>query len=213
MSLKSLKLLISNLLFKDKLANNETEENGVIINTDSGKVVGFRKKNGKVAYINRVDTSDITVTVNYPETNRANVLDNPEKMKQYSAANSLRICKESIKIVYETTNPDTFFSRYDIILKETANIETFSDRFNFGDTSPQAMRQEVVNGKQKYIRDMIDRYWNETYAKAQTLKTDNGKKNRYQKFYDALEQYKDEMNDDNVRYYNQKYQDAINDLK
>lgn len=208
-----LKLLVLNLLFKDKLANNETEENGVIMNTDSGKVVGFRKKNGKIAYIDGADTSDITVTIDYPETNRTSALDSPEKMEQYSAANSLRICRESIKIVYETTNPDTFFSRYEIILKEAANIEKFSNKFNFGDLSPQTMRQEVINGKQKYTRDMIDRYWIETYAKAQTLKTDNGKKNRYQKFYDTLEQYKDEMNEDNVRYYTQKYQNAINDLK
>lgn len=150
---------------------------------------------------------------NQTENGRAGILDSPEKMEQYSAANSLRICRESIKIIYETTNPDTFFSRYEIILKETANIEAHSDKFNFGDLSPQTMRQEVVNGKQKYVRNMIDRYWDETVKGADTLKTYSGKKNRYQKFYDTLEQYKNEISEENISYYTAKYRSALSCLK
>lgn len=157
--------------------------------------------------------ADVESYDNQIENNRTNILDSPEKMEQYSAANSLRICRESIKIIYETTNPDTFFSRYEIILRETANIEAHSDKFNFGDLSPQTMRQEVVNGKQKYVRNMIDRYWDETVKGADSLKTDNGKKNRYQKFYDTLEQYKDEMSGENIIYYTAKYRSALSCLK
>lgn len=157
--------------------------------------------------------TDVESYENQTENNRTNILDSPEKMEQYSAANSLRICRESIKIIYETTNPDTFFSRYEIILRKTANIEAHSDKFNFGDLSPQTMRQEVVNGKQKYVRNMIDRYWNETVKGAESLKTDNGKKNRYQKFYDTLEQYKNEISEENIRYYTDKYHSAVSCLK
>lgn len=157
--------------------------------------------------------ADVESYDNQIENNRTNILDSPEKMEQYSAANSLRICRESIKIIYETTNPDTFFSRYEIILKETANIEAHSDKFNFGDLSPQTMRQEVVNGKQKYVRNMIDRYWDETVKGADTLKTYSGKKNRYQKFYDTLEQYKNEISEENISYYTAKYRSALSCLK
>lgn len=198
---------------KEEKRAKELEDNGIVVDKSSGKIIGFKKPNGKIVYIGEADASDITVSVNYPENNRTNILDSPEKMEQYSVANSLRICRESIKIIYETTNPDTFFSRYEIILREVTNIENYSDKFNFGDLSPQTMRQEVIDDKQKYICNMIERYWSKTFSEAENLKTNNGKKNCYQKFYDTLEQYKNEMNDDNIRYYTDKYQSAVSCLK
>ena len=168
--------------------------------------------------IDNMDTSDVTITINENSVENRDYSDDPlvtgkYTIEQYSAVNSLKICRESIKIICETTNPDTFFSRYEIILKEAANIEAHSDKFNFGNLSPQTMRQEVVNSKQKYIRDMIDRYWDETSKGADGLKTDNGKKNRYQKFYDTLERYKNEMSEENIKYYTSKYETAISCLK
>lgn len=186
----------------------ELEDKGIVVDEISGEVIGFRKPNGEIVYIN--DNENSIKNHNYSDNPLAT---GRYTIEQYSAANSLRICRESIKIIYETTNPDTFFSRYEIILRETANIEAHSDKFNFGDLSPQTMRQEVVNGKQKYVRNMIDRYWDETVKGADTLKTYSGKKNRYQKFYDTLEQYKNEISEENISYYTAKYRSALSCLK
>lgn len=130
-------------------------------------------------------------------------------MSEYSAANSLRIFRDSIKIISETANPDTFFSRYEILLREASKIETFSDRFNFYDLDPKTLYQEVQNNKQEQIYHMIVRYWNKTFTEAEKLKTDSGKIKRYEKFYNSLEQYKDEMSEENIRYYTNKYESAI----
>lgn len=168
----------------------------------------------KEAYINKIQALKEKEAKNLKNSYPDNPLATGQyTIEQYSVANSLKICRESIKIIYETTNPDTFFSRYEIVLRETANIEAHSDKFNFGNLSPQTMRQEVVNGKQKYVRDMIDRYWNETVKGAESLKTDNGKKNRYQKFYDTLERYKNEISEENIIYYTAKYRSALFCLK
>lgn len=135
------------------------------------------------------------------------------EMAQSSASNCLRIFKDSILIVVKTTDPDTFFNRYSLLLEQAQKIEILSDYVNFNGVEPKSVYQEALNDKQKQIYQMINRYWNETSKGADSLKTNNGKKNRYQKFYDSLERYKNEMSEENIKYYTNKYETAISYLK
>ncbi|MCM1329989.1 MAG: DUF4236 domain-containing protein [Ruminococcus sp.] len=134
------------------------------------------------------------------------------KMAQYPAANALRISKDSVMIIMKTTDPETFFSRYEVLVKQSEMIGILSDYVNFNGVDPKMVCQEVLNNKQKEIYQMINRYWDKTFTEAEKLKTDNGKKNRYKKFYDTLEQYKNEISDENRQYYTSKYENAVNGL-
>ena len=135
------------------------------------------------------------------------------QMVQSEASNRLRIFKGSILIIIKTTDPDTFFSRYDLLLKQAERIDILSDYVKFNGVEPKSVYQEALNNKQKQIYQMINRYWSETIKGADNLKTTNGKKNCYQMFYDTLEQYKNEISEENIRYYTDKYQSAVSCLK
>lgn len=132
---------------------------------------------------------------------------------QSEASNCLRIFKDSILIIVKTADPDTFFSRYDLLLKQAERIDILSDYVKFNGVEPKSVYQEALNDKQKQIYQMINRYWSETIKGADSLKTDNGKKNRYQKFYDTLERYKNEISEENIIYYTAKYRSALFCLK
>ena len=51
------------------------------------------------------------------------------------------------------------------------------------------------------ITQFIDRMWYDTYTKAQSLKTERGKQNRYKKFFETLQQYEDRMPYPCIEYY------------
>lgn len=54
------------------------------------------------------------------------------------------------------------------------------------------------------------RYYNSVKTYADTLKTDKGKSNQYQKFYDTLMNYRNVMNEENIKYIEYKYKQSIN---
>lgn len=123
--------------------------------------------------------------------------------------NDIRIIQDSIKLLSETVNPDVFFSRLDL-LKSTANhlqqLEPYID-FN---VSPSQAFNEIVEDEQESIHQFVIRYYNSVKSYADTLKTDKGKANQYQKFYDTLMNYKDIMNEENIDYIEYKYNQSKN---
>lgn len=127
------------------------------------------------------------------------------EMAQAKASNHLKIFKDSILIVTETADPDTFFERYNLILQHSEKIGELSDYVKIKGVKPKSICQEVLNDKQNQIHQMIARYWDKTVNDAAALKTENGKKKRYQKFFDTLERYKGEMSEENIAYYTGKF--------
>lgn len=127
-------------------------------------------------------------------------------MARSEADSCLRIFKDSILIITQTTNPKIFFSRYNLMLEQAEKIDALSEYVKFnGIEKIKSVYQEALNDKQNQIHQMINRYWNETVIKAESLKTDSGKEKRYQKFYNTLEQYKIEMSEENIGHYISKY--------
>lgn len=57
------------------------------------------------------------------------------------------------------------------------------------------------NGMIKIINDFIDRMWADTFTKAEKLKTEKGKQNRYDKFYETLKLYEERMSQLCIEHY------------
>lgn len=127
------------------------------------------------------------------------------------ANNDIKIIQDSIKLISDTVKPDVFFSRLDL-LKNTANhlqqLEPYIN-INFS-VSPTQAFDEVLKVEQEVIYQFIIRYYNSVKTYADTLKTDKGKANQYQKFYDILMNYSDIMNEENIKYIEYKYNQSKN---
>lgn len=121
------------------------------------------------------------------------------------ATNDLKIIQDCLKILSDTIKPDTFFSRLDLLKERSKHLILLEPYVKFEGASPTAGFNEVLEKEQEAIYEFIVRYFNATFEKAQSLKTEKGKENQYKKFYDSLVQYYDLMNDENIRYIEYKY--------
>ncbi len=132
-----------------------------------------------------------------------------KKMSYTQAQNYMKIIKDSSRIIGETTDPETFFGRYELLLKRSYDLVQLSYYIKFQGMSPQFFYQQAQAQKQTEIKNMLVRSWDNVISKAEKLKTPSAKKNRYIKLYEILEKYDSEMNEDNKTYYKNRYINLI----
>ena len=121
------------------------------------------------------------------------------------AENDLRIIKDCIAIVENTTKPDTFFMRLHLMIEKANHLQSFEKYINFYNAIPSAALDEVSNNYQEAIRLFLIRYFSDTFDKAEKMKTDKGKYNKYKKFYDSLQSYYCYMSSENIDYIETKF--------
>lgn len=109
----------------------------------------------------------------------------------------LEILNDCAKLIENTVVPEVFFSRYDLYMEKlsilscaesekiiTVTGESLSQKYK--EMNTENKRIEVVN-------NFIDRMRSDAYDKAQKLKTEKGKKARFEKFYSTLSEYENQM--------------------
>ena len=128
------------------------------------------------------------------------------------AQRDLEIIQDSIRIIKETKKPDTFFSRFDLLIERAENLRIYEKHIRFT-VSPSAAYAELWNDRQECIRQFLVRYFLDIFDQAEKLKTASGKANKFQKFYDSLQPYYDQMNADNIDYIETKYRAYAKALK
>ena len=105
----------------------------------------------------------------------------------------MEILNDCARIMESTVNPEVFFSRFELYLNKLeilAEAEASGCINVQGDSFVDAQRKFASsNGIIKIINDFIDRMWSDNLAKVEKLKTEKGKQNRYDKFYETLKEY------------------------
>ena len=135
-----------------------------------------------------------------------------QQLSQIKAQNSLRIVKDSAKIINETTDPETVFSRYNLLLNHSYNLAQLSNYVKFSGANPNSLLQQAQAQKQMEIKNMLVRCWDNAVLKAEKLQTPTSKKKRYTKLCEILEKYDNEMNEENKAYYKSRYNNIISDF-
>jgi len=128
---------------------------------------------------------------------------NQKQLQQISnqqAADNLRIIQDCIKIISETTSPDTFFMRLDLLKEKAAHLSLLEPYVKFSGASPSAAANEIAEQEQEAIYNFIIRYYSAVSDKAKSLKTERGKRNQFQKFFDNIEKYSSRMDKRNLNY-------------
>lgn len=123
-----------------------------------------------------------------------------KQITEQQANNDLRIIQDCIKIISDTTKPDIFFSRLDLLKEKSKHLIQLEPYIKFSGASPTAAFNEVLTNEQDAIYQFIIRYFGATFEKAESLKTEKGKRNQYRKFFDSLQPYSDQMDERNLKY-------------
>lgn len=129
-----------------------------------------------------------------------------------SAQRELEIIHDCLRIISETKKPDIFFSRLDLLFAKAERLRIYEKHISFTE-SPSAAYGQLWEDRQECISLFLVRYFSDVFDQAENLKTDKGKLNKYQKFYDSLQPYYEQMNADNIDYIETKYRAYTKRLK
>lgn len=125
------------------------------------------------------------------------------------ANNDLRIINDSANLVENTTTPDVFFSRLDLLIEKSKHLVVLEEYITFSGASPTDAYNEALHDRNEAIRLFLIRYFSETFDKAESMKTEKGRNGKYQKFHDSLQPYYNYMTEEHIRYIEKKYKSSI----
>jgi hypothetical protein len=129
-----------------------------------------------------------------------------------AAQRDIEIIQDCMRIIKETKKPDTFFSRLDLFVVTAERLRIYEKHLRFS-VSPSAAYGQLWDDYQECIGQFLVRYFMDVFDQAAKLKTDRAKLNKYQKFYDSLQPYYEQMNAENIDYIETKYRAYTRRLK
>ena len=117
----------------------------------------------------------------------------------------LQIVNDCANLIENTTNPDVFFERWNLYMEKLKILADAQDK-GLVKVSGESISKKYkkLSGKEAYtdaVNQFIKRYWNDTCKKAENLKTENGKKNRYNKFFEKMGTYDDIIPQECIEFY------------
>lgn len=112
-----------------------------------------------------------------------------------------RIINDCKKLITSTTNADTFFDRYRLLEEHSDFIECYKPYFDVSQYIPT----DFLNAKERHVNSFIDRMWEKTIQKVNTLTTENGKNNQFVKFSTTINEHLTDMPAGSVDYYKNQY--------
>lgn len=103
--------------------------------------------------------------------------------------------QDSLNIMQKTTNPETFFSRYDLAMERLDNMLELQQKgikftSDLSSLKAQALSQETTADT---VNALIDNAYIKQLQKLSTLKTERGRTNSNQRWYASFEPYFDKM--------------------
>lgn len=131
-----------------------------------------------------------------------------QQLRQVSiqqAQNDLRIMNDCKNLVSATVKPDVFFARLNLLVERGEHLQRLEQYISFSGASPTAALNEIKQNYQEAVRQFLIRYFSDTFDKAEAMKTEKGKRNKYIKFYESLQEYYCYMSDSNREYVETKY--------
>lgn len=103
--------------------------------------------------------------------------------------------QDSLSIMQKTTNPEIFFSRYDLAMERLDNMVELQQKgikftSDLSSMKAQALSQETTADT---VNALIDNAYIKQLQKLSTLKTERGRTNSNQRWYASFEPYFDKM--------------------
>lgn len=116
-----------------------------------------------------------------------------------------RIISDCKEIICDTENPKIFFERYSLLIEKYTYMAKFEPYVEIYGYQPIESLRYYRDTKTKFEKKLIDRCYNKALIKADSLKTDKGKKNQFARMQEKLLECADSMDSANVQYLKKKF--------
>ncbi len=109
----------------------------------------------------------------------------------------------SYKWIFDSAKPASYFQNYIKSLQILKELNTYKYKHFFKPPTPSQQINELRTNYIENTNRFIEKYWSSTIRATEKLKTERGKKNRINNFYDSLlNEYHSYLTDENIAYIN-----------
>lgn len=119
---------------------------------------------------------------------------------QMNAQTYYRQYNESVSIIKTTKKPEIFFDRYDFAVTRLIALIYMKQYVKIEGSNLQEAAEILINNKQEYVHQLIDRCVNALYEKLLKLKTNKSKNNNINAFEEQFMPYYAEISPENQDY-------------
>ena len=152
----------------------------------------------------KCNTTKKSETLEEQEIREKIVLAKKIKEQAKEQANQLlKIIKDCVELVNTTVNPDVFFNRYNLMLEHIEKLSGLECTGIF-ENSPELPSQAFVRVEEQFsaaTNDFLDRSFENAKKQADTLKTDKGKINAINRYFDNMEKYIVYMSGESIEHF------------
>lgn len=138
---------------------------------------------------------------NYLSNNFIYIRNNKHWNKE-NVSNCFRILKDSAKLINTTKKPEVFFERYLLALSILNELIPIEKKLLIKGDTPSKIKKQFYEKEILTVNDFIDRHFNETLDKLNSLKTEKSKINQIDKYCSAFDNYKQYLSNESISKYN-----------
>lgn len=145
-------------------------------------------------------------SVSYAEYEERGKRELAEKIRthaSFQSQQSLKIVNDCVELVNTTVNPDVFFMRYNLMLEHLEKLAGLECTGIF-DNSPELPSVAFLRVEAQFTdatNDFLQRSFKKAKSHAETLKTDSGKTNAIQRYFENMEKYIINMSSESLSYF------------
>ena len=110
-----------------------------------------------------------------------------------------RIIDDSVKIINNTKDIETFYSRYDLIIKHLDTLIESEKYIQYKGQTPTEMKSKLLSQIDAEVGSMLCRYFQAIDNKIEGLKTEKSKVNNFLNFIQTVSPYVERFNEDNQK--------------
>lgn len=126
--------------------------------------------------------------------------------------NCNRIMEDCIRIMKDTKNPDTFFTKYKLFDDQLYFLTCLEPYCKFKGQSPSEIREAAISARNETVEPFLRVQFNKTWDFIHGDSTNRTKLNHAKKYMSMLETYKPQIPDSVFYRYKRKCQKLIDEL-
>lgn len=129
--------------------------------------------------------------------------DDIRKQAKFQSTGLLKIVYDCVELVNTTVNPEVFFMRYNLMLENLEKLVGLECTGIFDNASelPSTALLRVEEQFTLATNDFLDRSFAKAKQHAETLKTDKGKINAINRYFNDMEKYIHKMSSESLEYF------------
>lgn len=127
---------------------------------------------------------------------------NNKNWNNENVSNCFKILKDCAKLINTTKKPEVFFERYLLALTVLNELIPIEKKLPIKGDTPSKIKKQFYEKEILTVNDFIDRHFNETLDKLNSLKTEKSKTNQINKYCSAFDNYKQYLSNESISKYN-----------